>query len=82
MLAIVIIVLVVSLLVVVIVTVSAILRVAFGNPNELRKQNEEKEKEIDSALATLHDVKINAQDPLSHTYGELFGQEPVGKLKL
>jgi hypothetical protein len=44
MLAIVIIALVVSLLVVVIVTVSAILRVAFGNPNELRKQNEEKEK--------------------------------------
>ncbi len=80
MLAIVIIALVVSLLVVVIVTVCAILRVAFGNPNELRKQNEE--KEIDSALATLHDVKINAQDPLSHTYGELFGQEPVGKLKL
>lgn len=80
MLAIVIIALVVSLLVVVIVTVSAILRVAFGNPNELRKQNEE--KEIDSALATLHDVKINAQDPLSHTYGELFEREPVGKLKL
>ena len=80
MLAIVIIALVVSLLVVVIVTVSAILRVAFGNPNELRKQNEK--KEIDSALATLHDVKINAQDPLSHTYGELFEQEPVGNLKL
>jgi hypothetical protein len=79
MLAIVIIALVISLLVVVIVIVSAILRIAFGNPNELHKQNEK--KEIDSALATLYDVKIDAKDPLSHTYGELFEQELVGKSK-
>ena len=79
MFAIVVITLILSLLVILFVFLLAFFSVAFADPNDLSRQK--KEKEIRSALVTLHGVKVDAEESSSRTYGELFEQELVGKSK-
>jgi hypothetical protein len=65
--------LIICFLLVLIVSIFAFVSVAFADPAELKKVG--KAKAIRSALDTIHDVKVDADDPSSGTYGELIEQE-------
>ena len=65
--------LIICFLLVLIVSIFAFFSVAFADPTELKKLG--KAKAIRSALDTIRDVRVDVDDPFSHTYGELIEQE-------